>query len=90
MKSQQDVGELKNGSNPIWKQVVSKLENQLFMIPWGYHILIIQKIKNLLRTSDFIENIRNIKIGIKIPIAEVFVGRLKAVAYISDFGAEAV
>ena len=90
MKSQQDVGELKNGSNPIWKQVVSKLENQLFMIPWGYHILIIQKIKNLLRTSDFIENIRNIKIGIKIPIAEVFVSRLKAVAYISDFGAEAV
>ena len=45
-KSQQVVGELKNDSNLIWQQAVAKLENQLFMIPWGHHILIIQKIKN--------------------------------------------
>lgn len=30
----------------IWKQVVSKLENTLFTIPWGHHILIMQKNKN--------------------------------------------
>ena len=35
-----------DGSFPIAKQVVSQLENQLFGIPWGHHIMIIQKIKN--------------------------------------------
>ncbi|MEA5402152.1 PDDEXK nuclease domain-containing protein [Arcicella sp. DC2W] len=34
-------------SNPsIWQQLVSKLETLLFNIPWGHHILIIQRIKN--------------------------------------------
>jgi predicted nuclease of restriction endonuclease-like (RecB) superfamily len=28
------------------EQTVPKLENQLFRVPWGHHILIIQKIKN--------------------------------------------
>jgi predicted nuclease of restriction endonuclease-like (RecB) superfamily len=28
------------------QQLVAKLENQLFSIPWGHHILIMQKIKN--------------------------------------------
>ena len=46
-KVQQVVGQLENTSNPIWQQAVAKLENQLFMIPWGHHILIIQKIKNV-------------------------------------------
>lgn len=30
----------------IWKQVVSKLEHSLFSIPWGHHILIMQKNKS--------------------------------------------
>ena len=46
-KVQQVVGQLENTSNPIWQQAVAKLENQLFMIPWGHHIMIIQKIKNV-------------------------------------------
>ena len=35
-----------DGSFPIAKQLASQLENQLFSIPWGHHIMIIQKIKN--------------------------------------------
>ena len=47
---QQLVGQLENTDNQnITKsqQVVGQLQNQLFMIPWGHHILIIQKIKNV-------------------------------------------
>ena len=32
--------------NPNQAQLAPKLENQLFQIPWGHHILIMQKIKN--------------------------------------------
>ena len=49
-KVQQLVGQLENTDNQdITKsqQVVGELQNQLFMIPWGHHILIIQKIKNV-------------------------------------------
>lgn len=35
-----------NSDTAIAKQLVSQLENLLFSIPWGHHILIIQKIKN--------------------------------------------
>ena len=35
-----------DGSFLITKQLVSQLENPLFSIPWGHHIMIIQKIKN--------------------------------------------
>ncbi len=48
----------------IWKQLVSKLENQqliselenkLFSIPWGHHILIMQKNKNQNEALFYIE-----------------------------------
>jgi predicted nuclease of restriction endonuclease-like (RecB) superfamily len=35
-----------NSNLTIAKQPVSQLENALFSIPWGHHILIMQKIKN--------------------------------------------
>lgn len=40
-------GNIETKENSIWKQPVSKLQNQLFAIPWGHHILIIQKIKDV-------------------------------------------
>ena len=53
LKVEQDALLLKNpivqqvvGQLDDTKQVVSQLENQLFGIPWGHHIMIIQKIKN--------------------------------------------
>ena len=46
-KSQQLVGKLDDTSNSIWQQPLSKLETTLLMIPWGHHIAIIQKIKNV-------------------------------------------
>jgi predicted nuclease of restriction endonuclease-like (RecB) superfamily len=33
--------------NPIQQQPVARLETQLFQIPWGHHILIMQKIKDV-------------------------------------------
>jgi predicted nuclease of restriction endonuclease-like (RecB) superfamily len=47
IKSQQLVGELRDTSNLIWQQPVAKLETTLLMIPWGHHVAIIQKIKNI-------------------------------------------
>jgi predicted nuclease of restriction endonuclease-like (RecB) superfamily len=35
-----------NSKSLIVKQLVSQLQNKLFLIPWGHHILIMQKIKN--------------------------------------------
>ncbi len=54
-KSQQLVGELEITKNSIWQQPVSKLQNQLFSIPWGHHILIIQKIKNIAEAIFYIQ-----------------------------------
>ena len=36
-----------NQENIIGKQVVSQLEMTLFNIPWGHHIMIIQRCKNI-------------------------------------------
>ena len=47
---QQVVGELQNTDNQIIdsnKQFLGQLENPLFSIPWGHHIMIFQKIKNV-------------------------------------------
>lgn len=56
-KSQQLVGELENSKVA---QVVSKLNNEIFMIPWGHHILIFQKIKNQPEAVFYIkETIKN-------------------------------
>jgi predicted nuclease of restriction endonuclease-like (RecB) superfamily len=47
---QQVVGELQDTDNQLnenAKQVASQLENQLLNIPWGHHIIIFQKIKNV-------------------------------------------
>lgn len=35
-----------NQEDTIWKQVVSKLQETLFSVPWGHHILIISKVKD--------------------------------------------
>ncbi len=37
----------KTENTEIWQQVVAKLETQLFSIPWGHHILIMQKNKSI-------------------------------------------
>lgn len=36
-----------NQQNTIWQQVVAKLPETLFSVPWGHHILIMSKTKNL-------------------------------------------
>ncbi len=54
-KSQQLVGELQITKNSIWQQPVSKLQNQLFYIPWGHHILIIQKIKDITEAIYYVQ-----------------------------------
>ena len=53
---QQLVAELKTteeGENT--KQVVSQIQTQLFNIPWGHHILILQKIKNTSVATFYIQ-----------------------------------
>ncbi len=39
------------------KQVVSQIETHLFQVPWGHHILILQKIKNLAEATFYIQKI---------------------------------
>jgi predicted nuclease of restriction endonuclease-like (RecB) superfamily len=55
IKSQQLVGELRDTSNLIWRQPVSKLRTTLLMIPWGHHVAIIQKIKNIPEAIFYVE-----------------------------------
>jgi predicted nuclease of restriction endonuclease-like (RecB) superfamily len=52
---QQTVANLNKINEEKTKQVVSQIQTQLFNIPWGHHILILQKIKN---TSEAIFHIQ--------------------------------
>ena len=56
----QVVSQLENTDNQdITKsqQVVGELQNQLFNIPWGHHILIIQKIKNTTEAIFYVQQL---------------------------------
>ncbi len=56
-ENRQIIGDLEN---PKAAQFVSKLNNEILMIPWGHHILILQKIKNQPEAIFYIkETIRN-------------------------------
>jgi predicted nuclease of restriction endonuclease-like (RecB) superfamily len=59
INTKQVVSQLNELENPITKQVVSQLplvDNQLFFsIPWGHHILIIQKIKEINEACFYVE-----------------------------------
>lgn len=55
---QQVVGELQDVDNQLnenAKQVTSQLENTLFGIPWGHHIMIFQKIKNVQEALFYVQ-----------------------------------
>ncbi|MEQ1554460.1 MAG: PDDEXK nuclease domain-containing protein, partial [Ferruginibacter sp.] len=54
---QQVVAELNKTNESDTKQVVSQIETQLFNIPWGHHILILQKIKNVDEAIFYIKQI---------------------------------
>lgn len=59
---QQPVAELQNDENEeVTKvaQVAPELQNQLFMIPWGHHIMIMQKIKNVPEAVFYIQETIN-------------------------------
>lgn len=48
--AKQVVSQLENTNSQditIRQQLVNELENQLFNIPWGHHVVIIQKVKNV-------------------------------------------
>ncbi len=65
-KSQQLVGELQDAENKeLTKvaQVAPQLENRLFQIPWGHHVLIIQKIKDVSEALFYVKETTEMESG---------------------------